>query len=83
MLSVENQLWSLSTSISAITLRVIAGRRYYLPIIRTQIFLLVTPLFDRETMVDVKKFVSLVGKNNFRKIITVCFRTVKVMKSII
>lgn len=83
MLSVENQLWSLSTSISAITLRVIAGRRYYLPIIRTQIFLLVTPLFDRETMVDVKKFVSLVEKNNFRKIITVCFRTVKVMKSII
>lgn len=83
MLSVENQLWSLSTSISAITLRVIAGRRYYLPIIRTQIFLLVTPLFDRETMVDVKKFVSLVEKDNFRKIITVCFRTVKVMKSII
>lgn len=83
MLSVENQLWSLSTSISAITLRVIAGRRCYLPIIRTQIFLLVTPLFDRETMVDVKKFVSLVEKNNFRKIITVCFRTVKVMKSII
>ena len=83
MLSVENQLWSLSTSISAITLRVIAGRRYYLSIIRTQIFLLVTPLFDRETMVDVKKFVSLVEKNNFRKIITVCFRTVKVMKSII
>ena len=83
MLSVENQLWSLSTSISAITLRVIAGRRYYLPIIRTQIFLLVTPLFDRETMVDVKKFVSLVEKNNFRKIITVCFRTVKVIKSII
>lgn len=83
MLSVENQLWSLSTSISAITLRVIAGRRYYLPIIRTQIFLLVIPLFDRETMVDVKKFVSLVEKNNFRKIITVCFRTVKVMKSII